>query len=107
MTPEQIRIAIAKLDGFVFVETATKGFWSCNRGNFCLSGYTLEVIAALLPDYLNSRDAIVPVIEKVKPNWSQFLKYLEHQGVDSDYVLFATPPQLSIALLKATGNYEE
>lgn len=98
MTNQDIVIAIAKLDGFTL---------------------NASVGQEAYPPYLTSRDAIIPVIEKhvntkdevwnFSVNLSKILTeadedYLELSPVD---YITATARQLSIALLKATGNWME
>ena len=106
MTPEDQIKAIAELDGWTDVK-------------FYVLGHKPDGITALarsrsadyrcdLPDYLTSRDAIVPVIEKQSEGiqWSVFAKMAEI--VDSEKPAYlATPSQLCEALLRATGKWIE
>ena len=117
MTDEQIVIEVAKLDGFTFQYGVHVD--RNNSGKLCCSdqhGSTIHV-----PDYLTSRDAIVPVIEKWANknmvDFSNFVCCLRHElKLDSEFELVtadiwfcltATPRQLCIALLRATGKYKE
>jgi hypothetical protein len=94
--------AIAELDGW---EQEPDGLWGKpgHQPPYPLGGDA--------PDYLNSRDAIIPVIEKRQyclPHrnlWWVIDEWLEKQGILP--ALKATPRQLSEALLRATGKWED
>lgn len=58
----------------------------------------------LLPPYLTSRDAIVPVVEKQPPH----VQYQVHKflgELEIRYRWLATPRQLCEALIRATGKW--
>lgn len=129
MTDEQIIIAIAKLDGWEQGEMDTHWFSKLNveSGN-----YSRET-GDSLPPYLNSRDAIIPVIKKqnfTEEQWETFLIFcvpeekdwiacnviwndksgkLQQSRLPRAYRILVTltAKQLSIALLKATNNYKK
>lgn len=124
MTDQQIIIEVAKLDG-----------WTVNEPNRSWPNpfYTQPALKILrtfeeLPPYLISRDAIIPVIEKVinRHTCHSFFDALGLEAIkdwadcdgspvyegDGSYfelwVLFkASPHQLCIALLKTTGKFTE
>lgn len=108
MTDEQIIIAVAKLDGVEYHKPTEAEIKS---GSY----YQYE------PNYLVSRDAIIPVIESQlgdnEERWSKFLHELGklvgfHLGMEvprwnlMKRFMFATPRQLCIALLKETNQYD-
>ena len=106
LTDEQITIEVAKLDGLI--QHPSQDFCFINRDG-------TDIIGEDLPDYLTSRDAIIPVIEK-QDYPIQFSVVDKIQWDDSRQTfpmdsrlkcMFATPRQLCIALLKATGKYKE
>lgn len=115
MTDTNIIIAVAKLDDKEN-PTYSMGEWY----HYPPAGGTLPRTPMLFnADYLSSRDAIISVIERCintkeevwnfSVNLSKILTetdedYQELSPVD---YLSSTPKQLSIALLKATGNYSE
>lgn len=98
MSDDEILIEVAKLDGKEYHKPTEE---EVKRGSY----YQYE------PDYLNSRDAIMPVIEK-QPTLTQHyildilaeMVYMRHKNTCLG-VLFATPRQLCLALLKATGRF--
>ena len=100
---DQIK-AIAELDGFrdfkIEVKPAITYYWAYQSG---------AINWEILPDYLTSRDAIVPVIEKNYPDTTaRFLKIvINNQGylITDSRLAFATPPQLCEALLRANGKW--
>ena len=115
MTDNEIIIEVAKLDGWEYFPdghnyhcaTPEHHKWFNTEDGCCYSEPRR---------YLTSHDAIVPVIEKqIKtkdkyPNelWDCFFEFLDeqdHGGFMTDSYLFATPRQLCIALLKATGKW--
>jgi hypothetical protein len=125
MTPEDQIKAIAELDGWTNIHNANTmaigGIWR---------GYppTGQIIGKpeLLPPYLISRDAIVPVIEKhpleVKRKVVNIVSDLFYSSKDEKNqwynggwrvdckamaCLFSTPSQLCEALLRATGKWIE
>lgn len=117
ITDQQIIIEVAKLDGF---EEHPKHHYYFRNGDIngerVLDSFKFPEFA---PNYLTSRDAIIPVIEKVvntkedvwnfSVNLSKILTdtdedYQELSPVD---YLLSTPKQLSTALLKATGKWTE
>lgn len=111
MTPQSQIIAIAELDG-----------WQCNlwSDKSTSEWYSKkDEIDKNIKDftYLHSRDAIVPVIEKViktSGEWHEFTIHLfgEATIVDDAFtivfkLLQKTPSQLCEALLRATGKWTE
>lgn len=103
MTPNAQIKAIAELDGREYHKSTEA---EIATGSY----YQYE------PNYLHSRDAIIPVIEKqshrIKTNFVMFLwcsLCIKHddawQTDDIIAIYFATPSQLSEALLRATGNW--
>ena len=127
MTDEQIVIEVAKLDGWKHCQSNTE---LCNKwwGGKPIGVSPLnerfnneEHAFWEIPNYINSRDATVPVIEKWANNnmvdFSNFVCCLRHElKLDSEFELVtadiwfcltATPRQLCIALLRATGKYKE
>lgn len=111
MTDQQLIIAVAKLDG--------KLTSSVNENNTC---FCEECVAEKGLNYLTSHDAIIPVIEKQSEEiqahvWFWIVsKYIPQLRSLNDVVAInllpaiirkATPKQLSIALVKATGKWEE
>lgn len=99
MTDTEIIIAVAKLDGFNSVKIKMDG-----KKPF-VSGERADWFGCRVPDYLISRDAIIPVIEK-QPQVIQYRTNTEFQDLDVELKFLATPKQLCIALLKATGGFE-
>lgn len=109
MNDEQITIEVAKLNGWK----------SYSPGDFNptvrweKNGSVVQTLD--LPEYLYSRDAIIPVIEKVvtpelEMVWVFFFAMLDEQREDSfcgTSYLFATARELCIALLKSTGNWKD
>lgn len=105
MTDNEITIEVAKLDGRK-VEAFGEGELSVVKG-----GWLEKVLRdAGMPNYLTSRDAIIPVVEK--QNWRVHFSIIEQlqcgfKGDGRLACLFATPRQLCIALLKATRKGKE
>lgn len=111
MTTQEQIIAIAELDGWHNIQPNPL---YPNR----YAGFTKGDTHALcgIPDYLTSRDAIIPVIEK-QPKDIQYKILLAHfnkcpipvtQNRKDHWLslLFITPPQLAEALLRATGKWK-
>lgn len=103
MTEQEIIRAIAELDGYTDIELTDDGI--CGLKNGKRTG-SLGCGLAYVPDYLTSRDAIVPVVEKQH--------YTIQNCVDinlklnaSRYTWLSTAPQLAEALLRATGKWKE
>jgi len=115
MTPTEKIIAIAKLDGW---KDNGAGYYHKDKEVRSLAGDPIdsdqhyEAVEAL-PNYLNSRDAIVPVIDKHFTNHTfenDFFDALDKSDPDgfvNKSYLFATPLQLSDALLRATGKWKD
>lgn len=116
MNDSKIIIAIAKLDGF---KEHPKHHYFRNddiNGERFHDSFKFPDHA---PDYLTSRDAIISVIEKQGIHHQlEMIEWLATQkltGADrfsevhnfALEILKATPKQLCIALLKATGKWEE
>lgn len=111
---DQIK-AIAELDGWKPNGLGGKDTLHDPKGCTCFDGK-----GCYIPNYLTSRDAIIPVIEKqsfvMKTQVVDFLCELMLEEYDgSDYVrqsdvpllLCATPSQLCQALLRATGKWKD
>lgn len=110
MTDNEIIIECAKLDG-----------WKTTRNPKVMAKMEGDVIkleahvgGETLRSYLHSRDAIVPVIEKQSfspEQWQAFSSCISSclNSIEPwrlvQWVLFSTPRQLCIALLKATGKW--
>ena len=105
---DQIK-ALAELDGWVELEV--------NKSNTGLIGYRYSHKYAklsgkeLIPPYLTSLDAIVPVIEKQDDNTRRKISSLlstkeAFKGAICDY-FFQTASNLSEALLRATGKWKD
>ena len=115
MNPELQIKAVAELDGWTKDDHMEDGFggsgltrlvtgWRDSRGTFFRK----------LPDYLYSRDAIIPVIEKccdanqsIKVAFLNTLRSLVKLRASDFDMIVATPPQLSEALLRATGKWKK
>lgn len=106
MTDEQIIVEIGRLNG---LDPDAQGYiLNPNRieGQFNTT--------FIKPCYLTSRDAIVPVLEKQTEEVLDHIEALLYYLVDTKYqteehinsILLATPRQLCIALLKATGKFK-
>lgn len=111
MSDNEITIEIAKLDGWKF------------DGEKLYTDADPQHISVECFDYLTSRDASVPVIEKVccMPTTvgtselrADFIAYLANsigncEPPRNQYfeLVCATPRQLCIALLRATGKWKE
>lgn len=107
-TKEQI-IATAELDGWHNIQPNPL---YPNR----YAGFTKGDTHALcgIPDYLTSRDAIVPVIEKQTTIVQLHICDEIYRTLPSNRIyqsptkiLLATPPQLAEALLRATGKWKD
>ena len=113
MTDTEQIIELAKLDG-----------WKIGKSQVGDPDFLYKVIDGEMdydyPDYLASRDAIVPVIEKCVDkliiSWPTFLtsmqQYQATLGGEAKiallYIFLIAPPrQLSEALLRATGKWKE
>lgn len=121
MSDEEIILAVAKLDGWE--EVLNESAWVNLMPHLSHKKFWRGQVEQRLSKYLTSRDAIIPVIEKCcskdkydKGNFIQTIRNereKEYQNLISDYwhifdvVLCATPRQLCIALLKATGNWKD
>lgn len=117
MNPQDQLIEIAKLDGKRIIDR-NNGFVDTFSDPDGYTGTTTkEKWLQSLPDYLHSRDAIVPVIEKqpvqiihkvVHEIWR-----MNHSGLSSNPTihslscLLTTPAKLCEALLRATGKWKE
>lgn len=129
MTDTEILIEVAKLDGWLDVKEYELVYdYAGDKGKFKqLMGRNPDNLGELkcLLHYLTSRDAIIPVIEKcgmkgVRGDCYYFgerlieelsLSYTVKQPCDVFYlaesIVQATPKQLCIALLKATGKWKD
>lgn len=106
MTDTEIIIEVAKLDGWIpnTISDTTK-HWLRGNSEWCQN----------LPNYLTSRDAIVSVIERQSFTvQGDIARCILAQGKSCGGFnqiclvgILATPYQLCIALLKATGKYHE
>lgn len=118
MNNQEIIKAVADLDGWVFKGFTTRiGYPNKSKTGFAQPKAAGEqrIRPYELPDYLNSRDAIVPVIEKccsgTTTTWFAFSEGLVKMGrpyIIEPFVGFikATPRQLCEALLRATGKWK-
>ncbi len=138
MTDNEIIIAVAKIAGFKWCDHVWGSVAHNTRGSGrnvvitgsnkwcqkCGAGYNDDgtiIAISQLPNYLTSRDAIIPVIEKVcmtKPNLRyefgiqlsrvKFDAYALQIDYDQAFQLYieATPLQLCTALLKAKGLWK-
>lgn len=115
MNDHSIIIAVAKLDRLTFgsksessfadpTKQITTPFWLDEHGNPIRK----------FKDYLESRDAIIPVIEKQSKDIQHHIIRLaiqynptKHDACYFIDILIITAKQLCIALLKATGKWEE
>lgn len=114
MSDDEILIEVAKLDGWRVYPTDNP----CRFQKEFPSGFsdlTFDAMCVQCP-YLTSRDAIVPVIEKQFSNDTQRSDFIctlgdvcrsENKNWWAWTTLTATPRQLCIALLKATGRLGE
>lgn len=121
MTDTQLIIAVTKLDGWIREESEHLTFksrivWWIKR----IGTFERRIAQVELPPYLTSRDAIIPVIERQAQKVSVGRKICDEvlgfstsgDSIDINYwcvqrLVCATPKQLSIALVKATGNWIE
>lgn len=115
MTDTEMTIAIAELDGYTKDKQDDRRFYKNILNKIITFFYPPVFTEASLPSYLTSRDAIIPVIEKVcnelRDAFLNELRELVHKEtgrcIQNGWLLIiATPRQLSIALLKATGKYK-
>ena len=106
MTPQEITIAVAELDGW--------NHWF-NGWNKSYENIEPLILTEQLPPYLTSRDAIVPVIEKQDEatRW-RFIHYLLKIPTggyinykDVELALLAPVSHLCEALLRATGKWKD
>lgn len=115
MTPEQKRIALAELDGWKQCEEHIK----YNESEHCLvekkewhnKSKTKWLADEDMPDYLNSYDAIVPLIQKQSNKIKDAIGVILWQDY-SNLIAWhcyydATPEQLCDATLKATSKWKE
>ena len=110
MTDQEIIIEVAKLDGW----TCNNSTWFSPSGssNACYKDdMTLIPDEDVLPRYLDSRDAIIPVIEKQGRHFSLADVLYEtcrknHEDRDMAFIL-SNARELCIALLKAKGKWKE
>lgn len=116
MTDQSIIIAVAKLDGFTQLDSMPNPMFAlevCEYEAACCHTRASEF------EYLTSRDAIIPVIEKriTNPEIEKVFNYALYDLLPKEvtevnamtYVMAvkATAKQLCIALLKATGKWME
>lgn len=118
MTDSELIIECARLDGWIEPHLIA----------FTVRGYKQQPkeypinstdISYLVPNYLTSRDVIIPVIEKHIRDFSakresKFLTEIEFElGQDTKglhkeiSILCAYPRQLAVALVKAVGKWKE
>jgi len=130
MTDHELIIEVAKLDGWsepfefkppLYADEPDRlfgvapGWDNKSLSNILRKDLTgLEEARHIVPDYLHSRDAIIPVIEKHlrKGNYNHFdtVNAFRHEFGDPctwQDIICASPRQLSVALLKATGKWKE
>ncbi len=101
MTKHDKVAALAELDGLVWMRDPSDHCWCwfnkitkwfCGKNLFA---YDDDINWEALPDYLNSYDAIIPLIQKLKIRLDFYLDEVE------------SPAQLCEALLRATGKWKE
>lgn len=119
MTDTSIIIEVAKLDGWIREEKTHPRFytrivhWIKRIGTF-----ERKIVESELPPYITSRDAIIPVIERhdevsyclmheLRMILTDDLGCESPKEINEWDMLTATPKQLCIALLKATGKWKE
>ena len=122
MTNEQITIAIAELDGWVrkprggspFKHPLAWWYHPLLHKEAIETGFGYPDSSKIIPPYLTSLDAIVPVIRKQELlDQIATVKHLdigffdELRPIHLVNLLNQSPPQLCTALLKATGKWEE
>ena len=100
MTPDEIRIECAKLDGWELALDFNKYASSLHQ---CLRKNRMDGWQPIgeVPDYPNSYDAILPLIQK------QDFKVKYQCALYVNWSFDATPLELCIALLKAKGLYHD
>ena len=94
--------------------------WDTDISNWAGKPQNVQYDLDGLPPYLTSRDAIIPVIEKQIKDWKEFTYVLNEQVMKlkcrpldmniaqlAEMFIKATPQQLSEALLRATGRWQE
>jgi hypothetical protein len=99
---EQIK-ALAELDGFAFKSCDDAPEVTVYRKFSWLGG--IEVSPALLPAYLTSYDAIIPILKKL--NKPHCLVFYDSDPTQEGSMVIPTPAQLCEALLRATGKLKE
>lgn len=112
MKPEEQIEALAKLDGWTDIESNYMGKFYGNQNGEKSSN-------DLIPNYLNSYDAIIPVLKKqddlIKKNMIHILANIfygdekpENQWYDCQVIAYhsATSAQLAEALLRATNLWK-
>lgn len=126
MTDTEIIIEVAKLDGLEDIKLAGPFKTVGGTRPILLDGTRVGYGYENAKDYLTSRDAIVPVIEGLRLAPTQAKVFLaeilnetnnelslaigfwdRRNPYDLLRLLLATPRQLCIALLKATGKWKE
>ena len=105
MKDEDILIEVARLDGWAQEEHFEPSFQDPAKmvsvGNRWVKENRIE---RRLPDYLNSRDAIIPVIEKHPDALPEISKLLIGNKRPT---FLATAREICVALLKAAGKFRE
>ena len=72
-----------------------------------VDGRMWTAISSQMPDWLNSYDAIIPLIQKQKHVVCEKVKHWMCEEVSSLYPYDATPAQLCEALLRAVGEWKD
>lgn len=115
MTPHDQIKALAELDGWEFLKPHghERNYWLWNN-DIPIAGDEegFDAILHVLPPYLTSRDAIVPVIEKClkDPQIAHIFFLITTQDMlqaKYGHPLFATPAQLCEALLRSVGKWKD
>jgi hypothetical protein len=116
MTPTEIRIAMAELEGCPWREVAGDTYEMIVDGGK-IARTTRESLASILPDYPNDLNAVHRVEEKIErhllPRYMQELCMIlvpsghRKTGVISEYMLHATARQRCEAILRAVGKWKE
>lgn len=128
MNDEETLIELAKLDGYKYYKDSTgvipflqlgrdlSGVWKeCDHPK---DGDKFQWVYSQIPNYLTSRDAIIPVIIKLRDKTFNGFKFdITFSGAVSEHLkgecgslieLFSlTPRELSICVLKGAGKYKE
>ena len=103
MKPEEQIKALAELDGWTNIHDNKYGVPASGKTppDWKGDGFSSASEDYILPNYLTSYDAIIPVIQK------QPLEVRQRIAASGPISFMVTPAQLSEALLRATGKWKE